>query len=291
MSELIMILVGGVKIGSIYALAALGIVVIHKATRVVNFAQGGLVLLGAYGAYVFIVEMRWPYWMAYVVIPAIVGCVAVLIEIVVLRRMRRGDLFPVVIATIFLGIALSEGYRLSTRAEILSVPSFVSTMPFVIGSVVISPEQLWVTFGALLAAAAGIAIFQHGRVGRSMRAMASNVRGAQLCGYSIDRVYGMTWFLGGALAGYAGVFTAPVRGVSSELAIATVAAAFVAAVIGGFDSLIGAVAGGLILGVSETLAAAYISSAMKSAISFLLLFVVLAIRPQGLFAPKKVRSV
>ena len=106
-----------------------------------------------------------------------------------------------------------------------------------------------------------------------MRAMAANPRGAALCGYSADRVNALAWFLGGALAGLAGVFAAPSKGVSPELAISMITAGFVAAVIGGFDSLRGALIGGLILGVAETLAAGYVSSAMKNAVSFLLLFV------------------
>jgi branched-chain amino acid transport system permease protein len=121
--------------------------------------------------------------------------------------------------------------------------------------------------------------------------MAANMRGAQLCGYSVNRVYALAWFLGGALAGVAGVFVAPSKGVSPDLAVSTITTAFVAAVIGGFDSLIGAILGGLILGLAETLTASYISSAAKSAISFVLLFAVLIWRPDGLFPEAKKRRV
>jgi branched-chain amino acid transport system permease protein len=124
-----------------------------------------------------------------------------------------------------------------------------------------------------------------------MRAMAANIRGAQLCGYSIDGVYMLAWFLGGALAGLTGVFIAPVTGVSVDLAIAIITAGFVAGVIGGFDSPKGAIAGGLLLGIAESLAAAYVSSAMKNSVSFLLLFAVLMWRPEGLFAERTGRSV
>ena len=291
MSELAMVLIGGAKFGAIYALAALGIVVIHKATKVVNFAQGGLVLLGAVGAYIVVVQLRWPYAIAYALVPPVVGICAVALEVAILRRLRRADLYTVVIATIFLGIALSEGVRLSYRTDILTVPGVFRAVPIFIDDVIVTPEQIWVVGGAVVVAAISIALFQHGGIGRSMRAMASNIRGAQLCGYSVSWVYALTWFFGGTLAGLAGVFTAPVKGITPELAVSTVAAAFVAAVIGGFDSLIGAILGGFILGISETLAAAYVSSAMKSAISFILLFAVLLARPQGLFAARKIRNV
>jgi branched-chain amino acid transport system permease protein len=101
----------------------------------------------------------------------------------------------------------------------------------------------------------------------------------------------LAWFIGGALAGLAGVFAAPSTGVSGELAISMITAGFVAAAIGGFDSLRGALFGGFILGVSETLAAGYVSSAMKHAVSFLLLFLVLLWRPDGLFPEKRIRDV
>ena len=121
--------------------------------------------------------------------------------------------------------------------------------------------------------------------------MAANIRGAQLCGYSIDGVYMLAWFLGGVLAGLTGVFIAPVTGVSVDLSIAIITAGFVAGVIGGFDSPRGAVLGGLLLGVAESLSAAYGSSAMKNCISFLLLFLVLMWRPEGLFPERSGRSV
>lgn len=292
MSELIMNAVGGVKFGAIYALAAVGLVAIHKATRIVNFAHGGLVMLGAFGAYLVVVRYELPYWLAYVAVPIVIGGFAALLEATVLKALRKADLFAVLVATIFLGIVLSESYRLAYNTEILAVPSAVANAPLFLGDVVITREQIWVSLGALACGLSGFLLFRYARTGRSMRAMASNVRGAQLCGYSVDGVYALAWFFGGVLAGLAGVFTAPSTGVSPELAVSTVTAAFVAAAIGGFDSVGGALLGGLILGIAEeALAAAYVSSAAKSAISFLLLFAVLLWRPDGLFPERKVRSV
>jgi branched-chain amino acid transport system permease protein len=150
---------------------------------------------------------------------------------------------------------------------------------------------LWIIAGALMASVASVALFRYGKLGRGMRAMASNVRGAQLCGYPVDRTYMLAWFLGGALAGLTGVFIAPITGVSVELSIQVITAGFVAGVIGGFDSPKGAIVGGLMLGIAESLSAAYVSSAMKNCVSFLLLFVVLMWRPEGLFAEGTARRV
>ncbi len=289
--ELGQILAAGIKFGAIYALAALGLVVIHKATKTVNFAHGAFAMLGAFASFLIVVHWQWPYWLAYALIPPFIGLVSAVIELLVLRPLRRADMFTVVIATVFLGIALAEAFRLTYNTELLAVPGMFVGMPLVLGGIIITKEALWVIAGALMTALACVLMFRHGRIGRGLRAMASNVRGAQLCGYSVDRVYMFAWFVGGALAGLTGVFVAPVSGVSVELSIAVITAGFVAGVLGGFDSLRGAVLGGLLLGIVESLAAAYISSAMKNCVSFILLFIVLMWRPEGLFPEKAPRSV
>jgi branched-chain amino acid transport system permease protein len=285
------VLIAGIKFGSIYALAALGLVVVHKATKTVNFAHGAFAMLGAFSSFLIVVHWQWPYWLAYLLIPPLIGSVAALVEFLVLRPLRRADLFTVVIATVFLGIALAEAFRLTYNTELLAVPGLFAGAPFIVGGVFITRETLWVIAGTLVTAVACVMLFRQGKIGRGMRAMASNVRGAQLCGYSVDRVYMLAWFLGGALAGLAGVFIAPVSGVSAELSIAIITTGFVAGVIGGFDSPRGAILGGLLLGIVESLAAAYVSSAMKNCVSFILLFFVLMWRPEGLFPERAGRRV
>jgi branched-chain amino acid transport system permease protein len=163
--------------------------------------------------------------------------------------------------------------------------------PFIYWGVIITQETLWVIAGSLVIAVGCVVLFRYGKLGRGMRAMAASVRGAQICGYSVDQVYMVAWCLGGALAGLAGVFVAPIAGVSVELSIAVITAGFVAGVLGGFDSLKGAILGGLLLGVIESLAAAYVSSALKNCVSFFLLFFVLMWRPEGLFPERVARRV
>jgi len=286
-----MIIVGGLKFGAIYSLAALGIVVIYKATRVVNFAHGAFVLAGAYVTYGLVEIMHVGYWPAYLLVPIAAGLLAMAVEFIMLRPIRQADMFALITSTIFIGIGLSEVYRLYQNTEMLGVRNPLPGAPIFIGDVIITKEQLWVFTGAIVSSLIGLAIFGYAPIGRGLRAMAANVRGAVLCGYSSDRMNAMAWFLGGALAGLAGVFAAPSKGISTELAISMITAGFVAAVIGGFDSLRGALFGGLILGVAETFAAAYVSSAMKNAVSFLLLCIVLLWRPEGLFPEAKIRDV
>jgi branched-chain amino acid transport system permease protein len=285
------VLLAGIKFGALYALAALGLVVVHRATKTVNFAHGAFAMLGAFASFLIVVKWQWTYWAAYLLIPAAIGLTAAAVEIIILRPLRQADMFTVVIATVFLGIALSEGFRLTYNTELLAVPTIFTGPPFVVSGLIITRDTVWVIAGALVTASACIVLFRYGRLGRGMRAMSANIRGAQLCGYSVDRVYMLVWFLGGALAGLTGVFIAPVTGVSVDLSIAIITAGFVAGVIGGFDSPSGAIVGGLLLGIAESLSAAYVSSAMKNCMSFLLLFLVLMWRPQGLFAERSGRSV
>lgn len=285
------VLVAGIQFGAIYALAALGLVVVHRATRTVNFAHGAFAMLGAFASYLVVVELRWSYALAYLLIPVAIGVAAAAIEFVILRRLRQADTFTMVIATVFLGIALVETFRLTYNTELLAVPEAFRGMPFFIGGVAVTRDAAWVICGALLIAVGAVALFRYGKIGRGMRAMASNPRGAQLCGYSMDRVYMLAWFLGGALAGLAGVFIAPALGVSVDLNVQLITAGFVAGVIGGLDSPKGAIVGGLLLGIAESLSAAYVSSTMKNCISFLLLFLVLMWRPEGLFAQRAARRV
>lgn len=291
MVQFLLLTFGGLRIGAIYALAAIGLVVIHKATGVVNFAHGALIMLGAYGTFIGLQLLGLPYPLLYVLVPLAVGTLMALAEHAVLKKVRQADAFTLVIITVFVGIGLTEAVRLVFESEIQSVPAFVSNSPIFIGPVVVTLETLWIILGALAAGTLGVYLFARAPIGRAMRAMSANIRGAQLCGYSVHRVYAHAWLLGGALAGLAGVFAAPRLGVSPELAAATIVPAFVAAIIGGFNSLKGAILGGFILGLLETYTAAYLSASLKNAIVFLILLLVLMFRPEGLFPDSQTRRV
>src|SRR5262245_9903080 len=183
-----MIIVGGLKFGAIYSLAALGIVVIYKATRVVNFAHGAFVLAGAYVTYGLVEIMHVGYWPAYLLVPIAAGLLAMAVEFIMLRPIRQADMFALITSTIFLGIGLSVVYRLYQNTEMLGVRNPLPGAPIFIGDVIITKEQLWVFTGAIISSLIGLAIFGYAPIGRGLRATAANVRGAVLCGYSSDRM-------------------------------------------------------------------------------------------------------
>jgi len=289
MTQLLFLTLGGLRIGAIYGLAAIGLVVIHKATRTVNFAHGALIMLGAYGAYLCIDRWHVPYALVYLGVPVATGLFASATEYAVLRRLRQADAFSEVITTVFLAIVASEAIRIVFESESQTVPAVFGGPPWIVGPLILTRETLWIGAGAVLCGVAALYLFKRSGLGLAMRAMSASVRGAQLCGYSVDRVYAQAWFLGGLLAGLAGVFAAPRLGVSPDLAMATIVPAFVAAIIGGFDSPGGAILGGLILGLLETYTAAYLPGAFKNAFTFVLLLCLLLWVPNGLFPERKTR--
>ncbi len=291
MTQFLLLTMGGLRIGAIYALSALGLVVIHKATKTVNFAHGAFIMLGAYGAFLGVVKWGLPYWLVYVVVPVGVGAAAAILEYYLFRRLRLADAFSVVITTVFVSILVTEGVRIVFESDVLTVPPVLSGAPFMIGPLIVTPETTWIVGGAISLGLVGAYIFPVSYTRRAVYKRQANIRGAQLCGYSVDKIYAQAWFLGGGLAGLAGVFAAPRLGVSPELAAATIVPAFVAAIIGGFDSLLGAIIGGILLGLLETYTAAYISGAFKNALTFVMLLGVLLWRPEGLFAQRKMRRV
>lgn len=291
MMQFLLLSFGGLRIGAIYALSALGLVVIHKATGVVNFAHGALIMLGAYGAFVGLQRFGLPYWTVYVAVPILIGAIAALLEYVILRRLRQADAFTLVIITVFIGVFIVELIRIVFESEVQAMPPLMVGPPLMFGPLVLTRETLWIVGGAIASGAAGAYLFARAPIGRAMRAVSANVRGAQLCGYSVHRVYAHAWLLGSGLAALAGVFAAPRLGVSPDIANATLVPAFVAAIIGGFNSLKGAILGGLLLGLLETYTAAYLSASWKSALVFIILLAVLLLRPEGLFPERKGRHV
>ena len=138
MTQFLLLSIGGFRVGAIYALSALGLVVIHKATKTVNFAHGAFIMLGSYGAYVGVVSWGLPYWAVYVLVPGTVGLFGALLEFVLFRRIRTADAFTVVIITVFISILVTEWVRIIFESDVMTVPSVVSGAPFRFGSLILT---------------------------------------------------------------------------------------------------------------------------------------------------------
>ena len=297
MTDFLQLLVAGVAVGALYALVALGFVVIYKATGVINFAQGALLLLGAYLTYTFRDQLEWPFWVA--VLLAVVGCalVGVLIERVILRRMVGRPVFAVIMITIGLTIAIEQvvTWRWPGQRN-LSDPFALDTVTF--GEVVVPVVNLWRIGTAAVLLAGFFLFFRYSRVGVAMRATASDQEAALAQGISARRVFALSWAIAAAIAALAGALLASGgRGLDPSLGVVALVA-FPAIILGGLDSPAGAVVGGIVMGVVETMTAGYsdrlpewLGANFHRVTPYVVLVAILLVRPYGLFGTREVTRV
>jgi branched-chain amino acid transport system permease protein len=276
------LLFSGLSVGSIYALVALALVIPFKASGVLNFGQGAMVTLGAYLALtLFAVLPLSPF----VIIPLtliIAALIGMILERVIIRRLVRAPEFTVVIGTFALGLMIKDAIRLHWQDNVYMLPLGQQAQPWVIGDVRLNPAFVWMILATILLVVALAIFFGRSRAGRAMRAVSQSQDAARLMGISVERVFAATWGLSTAIAALAGVLFAPVTGITPDLG-ELMLKAFVAAVIGGFQSLPGAVVGGLALGVIETFSGTLFGGAFKDVSAFVVLILMLLIRPYGLF--------
>jgi len=295
MSDLAQLLLAGVSLGASYALICLGFVVIYRATGVINFAQGGLLVLGAFLTHQFAVRAQLPFLLAVLLAMAVAGLVGVAVERVVLRRMVGQPVFAVIMITLGLLFVLEQivsavwGYDL----VVLGDPWGVRTTS--VFGIAIEIADLWTIGLAAGVLTAFFAFFRYSRLGVAMRATASDQEAAIANGISARTVFALSWALAGAVAALAGtLLAAGPRGV--EITLTAVALrAFPAMILGGLDSPAGAVIGGLTIGVVEVLSAAYLTpnapwlgENVHVVVPYVVMIAVLLVRPYGLFGTREV---
>ncbi len=286
------LLVSGVALGCIYALIALGFVLIYKATETVNFAQGELMMLGAFGALVLMQVAGWSFWAAAPV--AVLGMMAlgIVLERVVIRPILGQPQFTIVMLTIGIGY-LARGLitmlpDLGSTTSTLAVPYAGQVID--LGGAVISVEQLAVIGTTALLCGLLYALFRYSKVGIAMQAASQNQLAACYMGIPVRRLNGLVWGLSAGVAALAGLLLAPITFVHANMGFIGLKA-FPAAVVGGFGSLPGAVVGGLVIGLVEAFAGFYLPEGFKDIAAYVVVLVMLVVKPNGLFggaARKKV---
>jgi branched-chain amino acid transport system permease protein len=296
MTRFLSFLVSGISIGFIYGLIALGFVTIFKATRVVNFTHAAIALFGAY--IVARTHETLGFWAALAVGTGAAVLLAVLIQVVVLDNARQPDPGTLSIITIGLDILIGAELRRQIGPRILSLGDPWGTAVVRSGDFIVPQTRLAAAAVAVVIISGLALAFRWSSWGVAMRAASEDPEAAALMGVRLRRVSVGAWIVAGALATIAGVFftTFPAGGVTN-LAELAILGAFPAAIIGGLDSPGGAVAGGLLVGVSVTLAAAYqnqiafLGRGVQEAVPFILMVIVLLIRPTGLFGTKELERV
>jgi len=285
--QFLQLIISGVAQGCIYGLIALGFVLIYKATETVTFAQGELMMLGAFAGLALMTMLGFPYWLA---VPSVIAAMAIfgaLTERVVIRPVLGQPAFSIVMLTI--GISyIARGLItmvpvIGTETHTLPVPYKDQTLR--LGELVVAYEQLVVIGATGLLCALLYALFRYSKIGIAMQAASQNQIAAYYMGIPVQRLNGLVWGLAAAVAAIAGLLLAPITFVHVNMGYIGLKA-FPAAVVGGFGSLPGAIVGGLIIGVVESLSGFYLPEGFKDIAPYIVVLLMLMVKPNGLFGEK-----
>jgi branched-chain amino acid transport system permease protein len=280
------LLISGLAMGCIYSLASLGFVITYKSVGILNFAYGEIMTLGAYFGATFVVALKLPMLLGFILVMITMTAVGVGFTYGVYRPLAQKPVRTVVIATIGVSIALQALVLLVWGPYPKSLPVLGSTSPIRFLGMAIMPHNLYIFGISILVVAILWLIYAKTSIGWKMQAVAQDAEAARLMGINVNAVILFTWLLSAWLGGLAGFLLAPLFFITTTVGFAVMLKAFVACIIGGFGSLQGALVGGLSVGVAESLLAGYVSSAYKDALTFALLIVVLLFLPKGLFGEK-----
>ena len=284
LTEVVQLLLAGVAQGCVYALVALGFVLVYKATETVNFAQGELMMLGAFFALSAATILGWPYWAVILFAVTLMAVVGMLIERVVLRPVLGYPAFTVVMVTIGAGFVLRGVVTMipGWGTETYALPTPFAEGAVTLGGVMLAAQELSVIAMTALLCGALYLFFRFARLGVAMQATSQNQLAAYYMGIPVRRVNTLVWGLSAAVATFAGILLAPVTFVHSNMGFIGLKA-FPVAVIGGMTSLPGAVVGGLIVGVVEALAGFYLPEGFKDVAAYAVVLLVLLVKPSGIF--------
>ena len=281
--ELLQVLITGLGQGCLYGLIALGFVLIYKATEIVNFSQGDLLMLGAFFAVTYIGILGLPYWLGFLLTIISMAVFGYMLDMLVIRSMIGESQFSVIILTISIGFILRAVAGGIWGSDILSLETPYSGKMADIAGLIIGQDYLVVIAGTIVLSVILFLFFRFSRLGIAMQAASQNQLAAYYMGVPVKRVFSLIWAISALVAAVAGTLMAPISLVSPQMGFIGIKA-FAAAVIGGFGSLPGALIGGLIIGSSEQLAGTYLPTGFQEITAYLIMFLVLTLRPRGLFA-------
>ena len=290
------LVISGLVIGSIYSAVALGFVIIYKATRVVNFAQGELLMVGAYVCYAFLVQMHVPFWAALLLTILFGMVLAMFVERLILRPMIGEPIISIIMVTIGLSLVLRSLVAAIWGTEILVYePKLFPQEMVEIAGLPISLEFVWCFILSLVLLAVFSVFFKYSKAGVAMRATAFNQQVAQSMGISVKHIFALSWVISAVVSGIGGVLIGNINGINSSLYHFGLKV-FPATILGGLDSILGAAIGGMIIGILENLsdgfAKTYLNlSGVKEVAPYVFLVIILMIKPYGLFGTKEIERV
>lgn len=289
-SEILQLLVSGISQGCVYGLIALGFVLIYKATEMVNFAQGDLMMFGAFIAYTFLDVLQWPFFWGVAATFVVMAFIGIAIERLFMRRMIGEPPFAALMLTIGLSFLLRAIAGAIWGGEPHSITTPYGGGVFSFGGLFIGYESVAIVVGTTLLCGLLFLFFRYTSVGTAMQAASQNQLAAYYVGIPVKRVFSLVWAISALIAAAAGILIAPVSLVDPQLGFIGIKA-FAAAVVGGFGSLPGAIIGGLIVGIAEQFAGLYLPPGFADTSAYVILLLVLLARPEGLFSTMQQKKV
>ncbi len=282
LDQLLQFLITGITIGSTYALVALGFSIIYNASDVVNFAQGEFVMIGAMSTITF-TALGMPLLLAVLCASLLTIAVGMALEKFAIEPARGATVVATIIITIGASILLRGAALLIWGKDFYALPAFSGEQPFHLGAATILPQNLWVMGVTLVLVVLVRYFFNRTTLGKALLACSCNRLAAHLAGINVKSMLLLAYGLSAFLGSIAGVLIAPITFSSYDVGIMLALKGFSAAILGGMGNSMGAVAGGLLLGLLESFGAGLISSGYKDAIAFIVVLLVLFFRPSGLF--------
>ena len=290
MSELLQFAFSGLTVGAVYALVALGFTIIYNASDVVNFAQGEFVMLGGMST-VFLHAAGLPLGVAAFLAIVIVVAVGVALNKLAIEPARNASVVALIIITIGASIFLRGTAQIVFDKQIHRFPAFSGDQPIAVMGATILPQSLWVLGGAAAIFAGLYVFFTRSLTGKAVLATANNRLAAKLVGINTNFVMALSFALSAAIGATAGILVTPITLTSYDLGVALALKGFAAAMLGGMGNPLGALIGGLLMGLIEAMTAGYISSDYKDAAAFVVILAVLFVMPRGLLGKTTVDRV
>ncbi len=290
--QVLQLVISGIALGCIYGLIALGFVLIYKATETVSFAQGELMMLGAFAGLVAMNWLGFPFWLAVISAIVAMGLFGLLVERALIRPILGQPAFSIVMLTIGVGYVarglITMVPSMGTDTHVLAVPYRDQIVQA--GGLIVPMEQLIVMCFTALLCLALFALFRYTKLGIAMQASSQNQLAAYYMGIPVKRLNGLVWALAAMMAAIAGLLLAPITFVHANMGFIGLKA-FPAAVVGGFTSLPGAIVGGMIIGVVESLAGFYLPEGFKDIAAYVVVLLMLMLKPNGLFGERLSKKV
>ena len=286
------LIIGGIGQGCIYGLVALSFVLIYKATETVSFVQGEIMMLGAFGGVAGMALLGFPYWLAVLGSIAALALFGLMVERSVIRPILGQSAVSVIMLTIGVGYVIRSLITMlpDVGTETHALPAPYKDRIWNFAELVDSAEQLVVIAVTAVLCALLYLLFRYNKVGIAMQAVSQNQLAAYYMGIPVKRLNGIVWALAAAVAAVAGLLLAPITLVHVNMGLIGLKA-FPAAVVGGFGSLPGAIVGGLVIGIVEAMAGFYLPDGFKDAAPYLVVLLMLAIKPNGLFGETLLKKV